>query len=39
MEQNAVPGLTNRLLARVVSAAAVAFERRRRISAARRLCG
>src|SRR5512136_3111217 len=26
MEQNAVPGLTNRLLARVVSAAAVAFD-------------
>ena len=26
LEQNAVPGLTNRLLARVVSAAAVTFE-------------
>ena len=26
LEQNAVPGMTNRLLARVVSAAAVTFE-------------
>ena len=29
-EQNAVPGLTNRILARVVGAAAVTYDRRRR---------
>ena len=38
LEQNAVPGLTNRLLARVVSAAAVTFESTASFFGRRALC-
>ena len=39
LEQNALPGITNRLLARVVRAAAVNFEAALRVLPAHGICG